>query len=263
MAAEEDKIRQIFESSMDRIEQFINSRRFLESGLELLKVKEEHLKSLFTEFTNQHSQIVRFRSQEVFEKHNAHYAEVEERYQDMLVEFRKQMAKKEREKESMQMSDNDTGKEEGEVAEADSSSECTQASTKVQSCVVVVPNKPNSERTVRIHERGTHRHKFKQERFKVQSRMRNTVGPRHNGAQQLVCNFCREEHKMFECHHFLKLSIARRRIQVKEKHLCKNCFMFVKKGGGHRCPSKPCKRCGAFHNSLLCAARLIDRRSLN
>lgn len=290
MAAEEDKIRQIFESAMNRIENFINSRRFLESDLELLKVKEEYLKSLFTDFTNQHSQIVRFRSQDVFDKHNEHYAEVEERYQEMLVEFRKQMVKKERERETIKKSDEmETGAEEGEIFEPDSSSENTSntpTSNAMKSCVVVVSNKPNPQRTVLTNAR-THR-PYKMARIRnipipqrtVQSDesnartyqsndkmarsrqygtpIRERIGYKPKTSAKVKCNNCGGTHKMFKCHFFLNMSVAQRRLRVRDRNLCPNCLM-IRGDSRHRCDAETCRRCGAFHNSLLCAARLIDK----
>lgn len=62
-----------------------------------------------------------------------------------------------------------------------------------------------------------------------------------------ACGYCSENHPIYRCTAFEKLSIQERWSVVKTKQLCKNCLRL------HigNCTSSHCKRCNQFHNTLL------------
>lgn len=90
--------------------------------------------------------------------------------------------------------------------------------------------------------------------------LRNRIGT----TRALCCNFCCENHKMFECPRFKQLKRAEREQHVQMLKLCKNCFMPLE-DGRHRCRFGRCENCGfgVFHNSLLCPIRHPDNIERN
>ncbi|XP_050508161.1 uncharacterized protein LOC114343607 [Diabrotica virgifera virgifera] len=63
------------------------------------------------------------------------------------------------------------------------------------------------------------------------------------------CNFCKQNHLIYLCEEFLKLSVAQRWDKIKQLNLCRNCLCT-----GHsykQCKSFGCKICKAKHSSLL------------
>lgn len=63
------------------------------------------------------------------------------------------------------------------------------------------------------------------------------------------CYFCNQEHLLYYCADFLKLSIEERRHQIKSLNLCFNCLKQNHQVGS--CTSKGCRNCGQRHNTLL------------
>lgn len=66
------------------------------------------------------------------------------------------------------------------------------------------------------------------------------------------CHKCGGQHKIRHCKRLLKLSIIKRREEVKKLNLCENCLIPIR--GKHNCKAGPCQVCGGFefHNSILC-----------
>ena len=63
------------------------------------------------------------------------------------------------------------------------------------------------------------------------------------------CYYCSEEHTIYTCEKFLRLSQKERQEAVKKASLCTNCLC-----PNHRvseCRGGPCRKCGKRHNSLL------------
>ncbi|XP_031334025.1 uncharacterized protein LOC116164038 [Photinus pyralis] len=63
------------------------------------------------------------------------------------------------------------------------------------------------------------------------------------------CYYCKENHYLYQCPNFLKLTIQNRWNEVKRLKLCVNCFR-----GNHynnECKSASCKKCDRKHNTLL------------
>ena len=71
----------------------------------------------------------------------------------------------------------------------------------------------------------------------------------HVAGNKRVCIFCKEEHLIYYCKRFLKMSASARFNEIKKLKACTNCLRI-----GHspnECESKPCQRCSKKHNSLL------------
>lgn len=70
----------------------------------------------------------------------------------------------------------------------------------------------------------------------------------------MKCNSCGQQHPMFRCAQFLKMSIEERRNKVRELKLCYNCLSPGHRANTTSCRFGPCQRCdkNQHHNSLLC-----------
>ncbi|KAG5878572.1 hypothetical protein JTB14_005999 [Gonioctena quinquepunctata] len=82
-------------------------------------------------------------------------------------------------------------------------------------------------------------HKNKQ-RVQVHS---NTQG------NNMKCFFCKNNHAIYSCESFLKLSVENRIQEAKKKHLCLNCLR-----PGHTnqfCRLSGCRKCNRKHNTLM------------
>ncbi|XP_050500830.1 uncharacterized protein LOC126880811 [Diabrotica virgifera virgifera] len=74
------------------------------------------------------------------------------------------------------------------------------------------------------------------------------------------CNFCKQDHMIYNCEKFLKLSINDRWAQIKKLKLCSNCLCI-----GHfnsKCQRFGCKICKRKHSSLLHENKHEDSSSI-
>lgn len=80
--------------------------------------------------------------------------------------------------------------------------------------------------------------------------------PTKSGAPKpMKCHHCSQQHPMFRCPQFLRLSVEDRRNKVKELKLCFNCFSPGHRANTSACRFGPCQRCNKnqHHNSILCS----------
>lgn len=77
---------------------------------------------------------------------------------------------------------------------------------------------------------------------KIGSNVRSLVTVTQN-----TCGYCNENHLIYQCVAFEKLSINDRWNAVKRSQLCKNCL----RSHLGKCMRSHCKRCNRYHNTLL------------
>lgn len=71
--------------------------------------------------------------------------------------------------------------------------------------------------------------------------------------QPISCCMCGQEHQLFRCQSFLKLSVELRKQKVRSFGVCETCLKkFCKKGSDGKCTLGACKHCSGNHNGLLC-----------
>lgn len=246
------------EKAVRRIKEFVETRKFVEADLATLKQKKECLDKSYADFVDEHLKFIHFVSKETLKSEDQHLETIEHMYQETCIEIRRQIdyweecidtyrnkaiqsssEKTKRVSESKEITANKKGdreneKEDGEIEtlEADSSSEGTAQENSMRSTVVVQRNantnrRPQRELQVRVEYRRPHRNRMQ-------------------------CHNCGGAHRMFDCRHFLRLSVLNRRVRVSELNLCENCLMKREHTRIHRCQAGACK-CGKFHNSLLCS----------
>lgn len=76
------------------------------------------------------------------------------------------------------------------------------------------------------------------------------------------CPMCQQDHPMYKCKEFVRLSLQARRDFVRTNNVCQMCL----KPDDHQvqpCNEQPCIRCAGqpLHNSLLCPSREVERRT--
>lgn len=76
------------------------------------------------------------------------------------------------------------------------------------------------------------------------------------------CPMCQQDHPLYKCGEFTRLSLQARRDFVRTNHVCQMCL----KPADHPvqpCVQQPCIRCAGqpLHNSLLCPSREVERRT--
>ncbi|XP_044766260.1 uncharacterized protein LOC123322380 [Coccinella septempunctata] len=70
-----------------------------------------------------------------------------------------------------------------------------------------------------------------------------------NNSTALSCFFCKDSHSIYKCESFLGLSLEKRIEFVKQANLCNICLL--NNHSSKKCRSGPCKKCKAWHNTLL------------
>ncbi|KAH1021523.1 hypothetical protein HUJ04_011028, partial [Dendroctonus ponderosae] len=66
---------------------------------------------------------------------------------------------------------------------------------------------------------------------------------------KVSCYFCNNEHSIYYCEKFIKLSQESKFKFIRSEKLCKNCLR--NNHFGKRCNMGPCRKCMADHNTLL------------
>lgn len=73
------------------------------------------------------------------------------------------------------------------------------------------------------------------------------------GRRRLACHHCGQEHTMFGCSDYRRMSLQTRWMRVRELMLCANCLSPNHRTGSHSCRASDCGNCpGQLHNSSLC-----------
>lgn len=78
--------------------------------------------------------------------------------------------------------------------------------------------------------------------------------PTRNEDERPLCHHCGEQHPLFTCTEFLKMSVHSRQLKVSELKLCANCLSAGHLSNSEQCAAGTCSRCqsGKRHNSKLC-----------
>lgn len=74
-----------------------------------------------------------------------------------------------------------------------------------------------------------------------------------------LCYYCNNEHSIYSCDQFLKLSHDEKWKFLKVKKLCKNCLR--NNHVGKQCAIGPCRKCKQYHNTLLHLDKKMERVS--
>lgn len=72
----------------------------------------------------------------------------------------------------------------------------------------------------------------------------------HYSVTRGKCYFCKNDHSIYKCDSFLKLTPVQRLSEAKKLQLCINCLRPAHTGD-QKCPVSNCKHCNRFHNSLV------------
>lgn len=78
-------------------------------------------------------------------------------------------------------------------------------------------------------------------------------------AGAMLCYYCNNEHSIYSCDQFLKLSLDEKWKFVKGRKLCKNCLR--NNHLGKQCVMGPCRKCRQYHNTLLHLDKKMERAS--
>lgn len=235
-------------AEIERTKEFVKSRKFYEADKETLQVKYEMLRESYANFLEEHKKLIAWISKDKFGEEEKFVERIEESYQEMCIDFRRQTNVLEQNELMNRLNMHNTN-ESGQTA----------TTTTVQEQNIIQKREQEQEEEKMNIEPDTNSEEtqIESEIHVVNDRMetknlndlRNVL--RHR--RRIECNNCGRNHPMSKCATFLSRTVAERKIRVRELNLCRNCFAPYQPNRMHRCQSGSCRRCGKFHNSLLCS----------
>lgn len=90
--SEQHNRRLVHENAIKRMKNFVDSRKFLESDSATLTIKKEFLERSYSDFLEEHKKVVAWVKKEDFHIEDSHMERVEENYQEMIIDFRRQIS---------------------------------------------------------------------------------------------------------------------------------------------------------------------------
>lgn len=259
--------RQTFANKISRAESLIKSGKIENEQSIELNERMELLKEAFAEFSAEHLKLIEKSPQSEFKKHDAFYANIDEKYQASILCLRKSIAKAEAKELNDRMKQTNEQKVKTENIEptredapnqtnvCDSSSEGPSFNEEHQLQSELNRNTPKFHLNMRQTQKSNIREDLRKKLEQNRSKMRKVRADLNRLNQKKIsCFNCGGPHPMCKCNAIENSTLRERERRVAELGLCRNCFM--PKRNRHRCSAQHshCVRCGptVFHNSLLC-----------
>lgn len=261
----EENRRRTHANSIKRIKLFTTEENFENASSVELNERMEILKEAYANFVKEHQFFVANLHQTQFAAQDKYFGQMTELYQNTMVDFRKKILEVDTQDviKGQQRQSNKKGVENRENGQQQ---ENGQHRGNVRMNVNKEQLSNNNVRKERSPEMNVNKERLPKNNvrsFAIKSARYNFKLPNNDLRYRLTenvnvnkwsCNFCKGNHKIFDCTKFRNLTLFERRKSVRMANLCQNCFMPLGHYG-HRCKSSYCRKCGPreFHNSLLCS----------